>query len=105
MLVAIGALLAVATAIYLPHVFTGGFYTDDWFFLQRLHFIDHGGGSLKDMLDIYGNWPDAYRPAQTAMLVGQYLLTGDSPRNRASEPRYSGGRPGSGRRRRPSGSS
>jgi hypothetical protein len=80
LLVAFGVLLGVATAIYLPHVFTGGFYTDDWFFLQRLHFIDHGGGSLKDMLDIYGNWPDAYRPAQTAMLVGQYLLTGDSPR-------------------------
>jgi hypothetical protein len=80
LLVAFGVLLAVATAIYLPHVFTGGFYTDDWFFLQRLHFIDRGGGSLKDMLDIYGNWPDAYRPAQTAMLVGQYLLTGDSPR-------------------------
>ena len=80
LLIAFALLLVVAAVVYLPHAFTGGFYTDDWFFLQRFHFIDHGGGSVPEMLDIYGDWPDAYRPMQTVMLVAQYLLTGDSPR-------------------------
>ena len=78
LVVAFGVLLAIATAIYLPHVFSGGFYTDDWFFLQQFHFIDQGGGSIPEMLDYAGNWPDAYRPMQTAMLVAQYLVTGSS---------------------------
>ena len=74
LLVAFGALLAVAAAVYLPHVFTGGFYTDDWFFLRSFHFDD----TLRQQLDIYGHWPGAYRPMQTAMLVAQYLATGTS---------------------------
>ncbi|HEX6586560.1 MAG TPA: hypothetical protein VF052_07385 [Solirubrobacterales bacterium] len=79
LLVVFGGLLAVAAAVYLPHAFSGGFYTDDWFFLQKFHFLDEGLGSVPDMLDVYGSWPGAYRPVQTAMLVAQYLATGDDP--------------------------
>ncbi len=79
LLVVFGGLIAVAAAVYLPHASSGGFYTDDWFFLQKFHFLDEGLGSVPDMLDVYGSWPGAYRPAQTALLVAQYLATGDDP--------------------------
>jgi hypothetical protein len=81
-------LLLVAVAVYLPHALTGGLYTDDWWFLQRLHFIDQAGGSISQMLDVSpfpGNYHDSfsildsYRPGQTVMLAGQYLVAGDSP--------------------------
>jgi hypothetical protein len=86
-LIAFGVFLLAATAVYLPHSFSHGFYTDDWWFLQRFHFIDASHGSFADMLDVSnfpGNYQDSfslfgsYRPGQTVMLALQYLVAGDS---------------------------
>jgi hypothetical protein len=87
LLVAFLSLLAIAVAMYLPHASSHGLYTDDWWFTQRFHFLHHGLGSIGSMLDVspfpnnyydHFSLTDSYRPGQTAMLVGQYLLTGQS---------------------------
>jgi hypothetical protein len=87
LIVAFVGLLALCAAVYLPHASSHGLYTDDWWFVQRFHFLDHGLGSIGSMLDVSpfpNNYYDhfsltnSYRPGQTAMLVGQYLLTGQS---------------------------
>jgi hypothetical protein len=86
-LLAFAGLLALCAAVYLPHASSHGLYTDDWWFVQRFHFLDHGLGSIGSMLDVspfpnnyFDNFSlsDSYRPGQTGMLVGQYLLTGQS---------------------------
>jgi hypothetical protein len=87
LLIAFGGLLAVVAAVYLPHAASHGLYTDDWWFVQRFHFLDHGLGSVGSMLDVspfpggYGthfSLIDSYRPGQAAMLTLQYLITGES---------------------------
>ncbi|MFL5908071.1 MAG: hypothetical protein ACJ75Z_10820 [Solirubrobacterales bacterium] len=87
LLIAFAGLLAAVAAVYLPHAASHGLYTDDWWFVQRFHFLDHGLGSLRSMLDVspfpggYGthfSLIDSYRPGQTASLILQYLITGES---------------------------
>jgi hypothetical protein len=73
--------------VYLPHAANHGLYTDDWWFTQRFHFLDHGVGSIGSMLDVspFPNFymdnfslTDSYRPGQTVQLLTQYLVTGQS---------------------------
>ena len=87
LLLAFAGLLALCAAVYLPHASSHGLYTDDWWFVQRLHFLDHGLGSIGSMLDVSpfpNNYldnfslTDSYRPGQTAQLMTQYLITGTS---------------------------
>lgn len=87
LLIAFAGLLALCALVYLPHAAHHGLYTDDWWFTQRFHFLDNGLGSISSMLDVspfpnnyydHFSLTDSYRPGQTAMLVGQYLLTGQS---------------------------
>jgi hypothetical protein len=87
LLLAFFGLLAACALVYLPHADSHGLYTDDWWFVQRLHFLDHGLGSIGSMLDVspfpnnyfdHFSLTNSYRPGQTAMLVGQYFLTGQS---------------------------
>jgi hypothetical protein len=87
LLIAFAGLLAVCALVYLPHAASHGLYTDDWWFTQRFHFLDHGLGSIPSMLDVSpfsNNYQYAfsitssYRPGQAAMMVGEYFLTGTS---------------------------
>jgi hypothetical protein len=87
LLLAFFGLLALAALVYLPHAANHGLYTDDWWFTQRFDFLDHGFDSIGSMLDVSpfpNNYhdsfslTDAYRPGQTAQLMGQFLLTGQS---------------------------
>jgi hypothetical protein len=87
LLLAFFGLLAIAALVYLPHAANHGLYTDDWWFAQRFHFLDHGLGSFGSMLDVSpfpGNYVDhfslthSYRPGQTVQLAAQYILTGQS---------------------------
>jgi hypothetical protein len=87
LLLAFFGLLAICVLVYLPHAANHGLYTDDWWFVQRPHFLDHGLGSIGSMLDVspfpnnyndHFSLTDSYRPGQTAQLTAQYLLTGTS---------------------------
>ena len=87
LLLAFFGLLAICAAVYLPHAANHGLYTDDWWFTQRPHFLDHGLSSIGSMLDVspfpnnyndHFSLTDSYRPGQTAQLTAQYLLTGTS---------------------------
>jgi hypothetical protein len=87
LLLAFFGLLALAALVYLPHAPNHGLYTDDWWFTQRFHFLDHGLGSTGSMLDVspfpnnyfdHFSLTDSYRPGQTATLVAQYFLAGTS---------------------------
>jgi hypothetical protein len=87
LLIAFGGLLALCALVYLPHAASHGLYTDDWWFAQRFHFLDHGFGSIGSMLDVSpfsNNYVysfsvlHSYRPGQAGLLVLQYLLTGQS---------------------------
>jgi hypothetical protein len=89
LLIAFGLLLAVTTAVYLPHAFSGGFYTDDWFFQGAFHFTGRSPSAIPDMLDVGpfpgdyqnpGSFLTSYRPLQTVMLAAQYMVAGDSTR-------------------------
>src|SRR5712691_2375706 len=66
-------LVAVALALYLPHVFQTGFYTDDWELVAKSHFSHDLVGGTIDVLS------QGYRPLGIVFFKILTAIAGTQP--------------------------